>query len=264
MNTPSPKFRALRLVILPICLSTLVISGFSCASQTKLSASARRAIAQRHEGRELALRVSCYYGDLYDENALWLLSPYRFGDVHHIEDLSGNPIHPQNQRGIVPAGTRLLVEKIEFPNAATMAKRMLTTPRYNPWLYLRPAPGQKDIPADKPLILLLPMDLSEEAQVERALGALLGEPAEVRAWLDERRPTVQVAIAHKDFLEGMNIEELVAAAGIPHRWFQESTAQGPARVAWYPSREAWFVEGKLVKVAEARTPEEGVNTGTGP
>ena len=40
--------------------------------------------------------------------------------------------------GIVAAGTRFVIKNIEFPDAQAMTNRMLTTPRYNPWVYLEP------------------------------------------------------------------------------------------------------------------------------
>src|SRR4051812_45589609 len=120
----------------------------ACASQTKLPEPARAAIADRHVHRIVELKRSYYYGDLYDENEKWLLSPYPFSDTYHIVDLDGAPIHPKVQRGIAPAGTKFLVEQVEFPDRWALAKRMLTTPRYNPWVYLRRAPDETRVPAN--------------------------------------------------------------------------------------------------------------------
>ena len=246
----------------PLVLSCLV----ACASQTRLAEPIRAAVAAAHAGRTVELRQSCYYGDLYDENEKWLLSPHPFAETYHIVDLDGEPIHPKGQRGIVPAGTRFSVGRIEFPDHYAVAMRMLTTPRYNPWIYLTPA-GDANLPMDrKAYILLLPMDMDTREQVEAAIDELLAPVGEVRAWLADRRPSIQVAIKHKDVAAGMSEAELVAALGRPHRWFNDSHEKKPARVAWYPSREAWLVGGKVVTIAEARAVRapRGEATTTGP
>ncbi|MEO0811781.1 MAG: hypothetical protein AAFY60_02880 [Myxococcota bacterium] len=80
------------------------VSLFHCAAQTRLAPEIRQSIQRRHVGKVVALKTSCFYGDLYDENERWLLSPYPFQDTYHIVDTDGLPIHPQGQRGIAPAG----------------------------------------------------------------------------------------------------------------------------------------------------------------
>ena len=130
---------------------------------------------------------------------------------------------------------------------------MLTTPRYHPWIYLKPAPDTAAPEDRKYFVLLLPMDLESEAEVEAAIAALLGREGEVKRWLAARRPTVRVAIEHKDIVAGMTGDELVASMGEPQRWFHDTTAAGAAaRVAWYPSKEAWLVGGAVAEVRSGR------------
>src|SRR5687768_9686734 len=102
----------------------------ACAGQTQIPVQAQRAVENRYHGKVMELRQSCYFGDLYEDNRRWLLTPYRAERVHHIVDLDGQPIHPPSQRGIVPAGSRFYVRTIEFPTPLALAGRMLTTPRY--------------------------------------------------------------------------------------------------------------------------------------
>src|SRR6478735_2132162 len=113
--------------------SLSVALAAACASQTKLPEPARAAIADRHVHRLVELKRSYYYGDLYDENEKWLLSPYPFNDTYHIVDLDGAPIHPKMQRGTLPAGTNRPLERAEFPHTFAISKRTLTTTRYNTW-----------------------------------------------------------------------------------------------------------------------------------
>lgn len=244
-------------VVSPLLIVLALATMWRCASQTRIPPEVRAQITSRHEGKVVELRHSAYFGNLYDENEMWLLSPYRFEDTSHIVNLDGAPIHPTGQRGIVPAGTRFVVQKVEFPDVSAMAKRLLTTPRYNPWVYLVPAPaaeGQAAPALDgrKAFIALLPMDLETEAQVEKAMSDAFAPEGAVSSWLASRRPTVRVAIEHKDVVEGMSREELFAAWGVPPRWFIEQTPDGEARVAWYTSQEVWLVGDAVKEIKSAR------------
>lgn len=235
---------------LPFVLCLALASGCATAS---IPAAAQDAVNARHRGQTVELRHSMFYGDLYDENELWLLSPYPFAETYDLVDRDGAPIHPQGQRGIFPAGTAFVLERVEFASPL----RMITSPRYNPWVYLTPAPGTLAPTGRRAFILLLPMDLTSEAAAEKALAELTAPAGEVTRWLAARRPTVRVAIQNKDVLPGMTQEELTAAVGPPLRFFSEPVAAGGrATVAWYPSREIWLEGGVVTETRPARVATE--------
>ncbi|MEO0811780.1 MAG: hypothetical protein AAFY60_02875 [Myxococcota bacterium] len=142
------------------------------------------------------------------------------------------------------------IDRIEFPDMAAMASRMLTTPRYNPWVYLSPVDGPT-LGDRSAFVIVLPMDLETEAGVEQALAERFGNVDDVTSWLSKRAPTVQAAIKHKDANVGMTEDELRAAWGAPMLWFKEND-HGGAKVAWYRSREVWLVDGKVTEVRDAR------------
>lgn len=241
-----------------LCGASVVALAFltlwRCAAQTRIPPQARSQISQRHKGTTVELRESCYYGELYDENELWLLSPYPFADTSHIVDLNGAPIHPTGQKGIIPAGTRFVIERVEFPDTSALAHRMLTTPRYNPWVYLSPAPEETRVSLEgrRGFIALLPVELETEQQVEDALAANFAPEGDVQRWLGSRRPTVRVAIEHKNVIEGMSRDELYAAWGTPPMWFIEQSPKGQARVAWYTSKEVWLIGDTVSEVKDGR------------
>lgn len=232
---------------LPVVALIAFASLFRCASQTRLAPEIRQTIQRRHVGKTVALKASCYFGDLYDENERWLLSPHPFADTYHIVDTDGVPIHPSGERGIVPAGSTFRITRIEFPDMQAMATRMLTTPRYNPWVYLEPIEGAR-LQGRTSFIMVLPMDLETEDGVERALEQRFGRPGDIQAWLETRRPTVKAAIRHKDPVDGMSEAELRAAWGTPMLWFIEQDA----KVAWYRSKEVWLVDGAVTEVRPGR------------
>lgn len=234
-------------------LALLVLA--SCTSFTTLPKETRARLSARYLGRTVELKHSCYYGDLYEENERWMLSPYPFADTTHIVDLDGNPIHPQKQHGLIPAGARFEVRKIEFPDIVALSQRMLTTPRYNPWVYLRAhTDNTPPLPDAHTYVLVLPPDLKTEEAVEQALSVHFGTPGSVRTWLAERRPSVRAAILHKDVVRGMSPQEMVAALGVPHQWFVEKRGTGDERtdVAWYTSQEIWLRNNRVVDVRPGR------------
>jgi len=251
------------------CLVLLFASAFACASQTKLPAEVRTAIDQRHHGHLAELRRSYYYGELYDENEKWLLSAYPFADTYHIVDTKGAPIHPKVQLGILPAGTKVVVDKVEFPDMWAMSKRMLTTPRYNTWVYVRGAPDEPHMPKDaKPMVIVLPLDLDTETSVEEAINKELAPDGEVTKWLASMRPTARAAIENKDVVPGMNLQELSASQGDPPRWFVDRANAGTAQVAWYPKQEVWMINNQVTEVKTARVvvekPEPNPDTAVPP
>jgi hypothetical protein len=196
-----------------------------------------------------------YFGDLYDENEMWLLSPYPFVNTSHIVDHKGTPINPRRQKGIIPAGSSFIVEKIEFPDPLVLPRRMLTTPRFNPWVYLRPAPGSEFsrlYPENKPYILPLPLNMTNAEEVHTSIDTFLDSQRKVQNWLSQRRPTIRVAIHQKEIITGMNQEELIASMGEPYRWLSEEEGNKRTLVAWYPGKEAWLKNGQVIQILNAR------------
>ena len=239
----------IRPVAATLCAAT-AIAG--CASRTALPAEVRSAMENRYTGHVVELRRSCYYGELYDDNDKWLLTPYPFDNVYHIVDFGGQPIHPEGQRGIVPAGTPFIVDQIEFPDAGGLARRMLTTPRYNPWIYLRRVVGSPLPMERRDWILLLPRGMKDKETVERELDRLVAPEGRMIEWLAARRPVVRVAIEHKEIIAGMTTDEMVSAMGRPLLWFNDTADGKPARVAWYDVKEAWLIGDRVTEVRNGR------------
>ena len=97
------------------------------------------------------------------------------------------------------------------------------------------------------------MDLQDRQDVEANIAKVLAPEGDVSRWLKDRRPSVRVAIAHKDLQPGMTRDELVAARGEPHLWIAQQGSYGLEMVAWYPSQEAWIRNGRIVDLKPGRT-----------
>lgn len=235
-------------------LALIAALSQACASYTALDDLARKAVQQRHVGKTVELRHSQYFGDLYDDNERWLLSPLPFVDTYHLIDLHGVPITPKKQRGLLPAGTQVSIIAVQFPTATAVASRMVTTPRYSPWVVVRPIATPTPLGTQaRDLIVVLPDNLPDETTTEAALLSELAPAGEITSWLASVRPTVQVAIAHKDIIPGMNLQELTASQGDAPHWFVDRTSDGrSARVAWYPHHEVWLIGDAVQEIRASR------------
>ena len=141
----------------------------------------------------------------------------------------------------------------EPPDLLALATRMLVSPRYHTWVYLRPLNKLQAIPESREhFVVLLPMDLTGRQDVETHISQFLAPAGMVSNWLENRRPSIRVAIEHKDILTGMSREELIAAMGEPRAWIAEQGQAGLEMVAWYPEREAWLQQDQVIRVENGR------------
>jgi hypothetical protein len=247
-----------RPIVLVISHALLWCALAGCAPNLTRAARVQTAANQRWRGKQVELRQSCFYGDFYDDKRKWFLSPHPFEQVTHVTerlpDLDGTPAHPGPARGIVRAGTRFTVAKVELPDLLAVASRLMTTPRRQAWVYLELTAEDARLPRYRRYwVIVLPADAKDALGVEQALAQALAPVGDVRTWLNERRPTVRVGIEHKDIVKGMSSDELVAAMGAPLRWLDDSQQGRPVRVAWYGTREAWLANATVIDVRPGRS-----------
>lgn len=204
-------------------------------------------------GNTFELRHSHFYGELYDENEFMLLAPYPFRDVFHLVDLEGQPIHPRNQRGVIPAGTRVRFRELRTVNEWSSLNRMLTSPRYHSWLVVELVDTHDLLPSEQePFVLLLSAALEDVSVRKAAIERWLSPVGETTAWLDSLSQRAQKAIAMKSPYPGMHREELIAAMGPPQMWIAEQGPRGQRMVAWYPHTEAWVSDKLVVSLHQQR------------
>ncbi|MES2503266.1 MAG: hypothetical protein V4534_00125 [Myxococcota bacterium] len=147
-----------------IILGLLILNG--CAPQLEQLPKAPKA-----KEETFWLKKSLYGGILYDDYRYRLLSPKPFDELRHLKTLGGDWILPPPSDEVVPFGTRVSIQKIEWPTGANIIKRPILTPRNLPWIYLTVAldRGSVTLNRDKTYILLVP----EEIKTETALRAWL-------------------------------------------------------------------------------------------
>jgi hypothetical protein len=207
---------------------------------------AERQLAQRElTGQRRWFKVAVEVGPLYGDSSKLIVSDQPLSELDLVQTADGKPIEPPRPERVLLPGTPVRVEKVEFPTGWLIAQRVLLTPRYHPWVYLRLAGEQR------PMVLVLPQMLAsaEDVRVElaRTLGTVDPGPA-FQALPDEQRD----AIRRKTPLQGMTSRALEMAWGYPERKVIDRPA-GTEEWSWPGGRRrASLRDGKLVRWEIAR------------
>jgi hypothetical protein len=193
--------------------------ALSCASHVTLPNDVVGAIDETHQGELLYLKQSLYAGQFYDDDRFRLVHSRRFNELTYLQNAEGESIPPPPADEIIPAGTRVRVEKIEWPDGDAIFRRPLYTPRYTPWIFLRVARergSEVTVERSERHILLLPGGISDQESFEAWFQASLS-PTDPNPWLLGLPENQQAAIEQKKPAVGMSYEALTAALGFPDR-----------------------------------------------
>lgn len=198
-------------------LALLALSSLGCPSYTVVPDGERERIDQTHTGELLFLRQSMYVGDFYDDDRYKLIHPRRFEELTYLQTVEGDPIPPPPAEGIIPAGTRVRVERIEWPTGDVVFRRPLYTPRYTTWIVLRVARDrgpEVTIERDERHILLIPGGIDDADTFDLWFDASL-TTEDPNPWLLSLPEEQQNAIALKRPVVGMSYDALTTAIGFP-------------------------------------------------
>ncbi|MDP2340392.1 MAG: hypothetical protein Q8O67_05505 [Deltaproteobacteria bacterium] len=235
--------RRLRLLLLSLSLVVALVG--SCASYTVVPEAARAAIDEEHAGELLYLKQSMYAGRFYDDDRFRLLHPRRFEELTYLLTAEGDPIAPPPAEEIIPAGTRVRVEKIEWPDGDAVFRRPLYTPRYTTWVFLRVARergSETTIERSERHILLLPAGIGDQEtfnqwftaslSTEDNNPALLALPEAQQHGVEQKKPTA-----------GMSYDTLTSALGFPDRLAREERDGHTVEVAVYGATSVVLKDG---------------------
>lgn len=194
-----------------VALLGMILFSGCAASYTQLAPEERYELERTLVGNpNQALKLSYYVTPFFGDGSKRFLTAIPPEDVRLIEGLSGKPISPGAVEGIVPAGTRARITRIEFPTAFAVSQRVLYTPRTLPWLFLE----VEGLPRDKPLILVLRPGLRTRAQVIQEVERYVTSQ-DLAARLSEWPEFVRSAVRSKQPVEGMPSDALEMAWGYP-------------------------------------------------
>jgi len=165
------------------------------------------------------LKQSLYFGQFYDDNRYFLVNPSPFDEVMYLKMPDGQNVLPPDTKSIIPVGTKVTVQAIEWPDLHNYLNRPIFTPRSMPWMKLRFAldRGQVSLLRPQTFIYLLPINADNADQFETWFHSIFSE-TDTNAWFLGLTPEVQKAVLEKRVVKGMPREALVAALGEPHSW----------------------------------------------
>ena len=237
----------------PVLVAAVALSAAACRSHTQIPESDRATLERDLTGRESErfLRLSYFVTPFFGDASKLLLSHVPPEELRLLEHPDGTPVNPGPQQGIVPAGSRVRITKVEFPTAWVVTERIPYTPRTQPWVYLEIEGQQRD----RPYVLVLRQGIETNEQFLSELERYLvkADPtAKLAAWPAE----VQEAVRTKRAVNGMPQEALEMAWGYPEVVRRERE-DGTVRETWtYPGRTrvAYLVDGALERTEVAKGP----------
>src|SRR3989338_7748884 len=121
---------------------------------------------KKPHGKAYWAKQSFYGGIFFDDDRYGFLSPIAFEKLTCLKSISGDYIIPPPAHEVISFGTRVNIQKIEWPTAQNRMKRPLLTPRLMPWIYLTVAldRGSVRLDREKTYVMLVPERIrSEEA-----------------------------------------------------------------------------------------------------
>ena len=214
-----------------------------CLPRATVPDAERQRISRELDGQQRWLAVSLHAGPLYGDGSKLLVSPHPFRELELLQDVDGRVIEPPPAERVIPAGTPVRISRVELPTGWIIARRVVMTPRYHPWVFLE-APGES-----QPLVLVLRQDAATYDDVRAELDAVLTgtDPAPViRALSAEQR----AAMERKSVLEGMSPRAVEMAWGPPWKRILDVPARREEWVWPGEHRRVWFEDGRLVRWSE--------------
>lgn len=235
-----------------LLLAPMVLAlSASCASYTSLAPEEMSRIDREltREQQVWYLKQSFYVTPFFGDGTRRLLTAVPPEEVRLLNDTTGQPIPPGPVEKILPAGTPVRIQDVEFPTALVVTGRLLYTPRTQPWVSLT----AENEPADSPLTLVLRPQIKSEAEFLAELEQALS-PTPMKDRLEAFSQPVQGAIREKRALVEMPAEALEMAWGSPERiqvTYPKAGEGGTREEVWtWPGgrRRAELVDGRVTRL----------------
>lgn len=220
----------------------LLLALTSCLQRSTVPDPERQRIAQELEGSTRWLDVALNVGPFFGDASKLLASDQPFAELELMETPRGELIAPPAPERVLPPGTSARIDRVEFPSGWVAARRVVTTPRDRPWVYLS-VPGEA-----RPVVLVLPPELTTFEGVRLELDRWFA-PVDPTPVLRSFPEAHQRAIALKRLTEDMSPRAVQMAWGHPERKVVDRPS-GTEEWAWPgDKRRAWFKDEKLLRWA---------------
>ncbi len=227
-----------------LCCTALLVAA-ACVPRVSVPEGERQRAARELDGQRRFARVALFVGQFYGDSSRLLVSDQPLDELDLLETTDGKVISPPPADRVILPGTPLTIRAVEFPTGMLIAKRIVMTPRYHPWVYLT-LEGEP-----RPLVFVLPQTLTSAEAVRVAVERVLAT-TDVGAEFQGLPAVQRTAIARKDLVEGMAPSAVEMAWGYP----EKELIDRPARTEeWtWPGgrRKGFFRDGKLVRWLQPR------------
>lgn len=212
----------------------------SCAPPSMIPSAGRETVVRSLSRQARYLRVAVYVGPFFGDGSRVLLSDRPISELSLLESPGGQPILPPAPTRILPPGTPVFVDSVQFPTGTIVWSRPVTTPRYNPWL-LASVEGER-----RPAVLVLSSESQSADDVVAEVGRVLtaDDPTPIFAALPE---PVRDAIREKALVEGMTRQAVAMAWGYPDRIVMDRPTQAEEWFWTGGDRRAAFQDDRLVR-----------------
>jgi len=183
-----------------------------CASHTLLSLKTQQTIQSKYQKQVFYLKHSFFVGPFFAYDDRFYISERAFDERVLIESLGGDPILAREPTGILPLGTQVTVQSIEFPTSSAMAERKLKSPRHFTWVTLHSSDGDPG----KPYVLVLTREFKKTSDFKEVLEKFLATRNPSKDFAN-RSPEVIEAMNHKSVVKGMRADALLKSRGYPDK-----------------------------------------------
>jgi hypothetical protein len=221
-------------------LAALALAAAGCAPLTVVPDVERERTHAALDGQARWLRVALSVSPLFGDRGKLLLLDAPAAEVDLLRGADDSILPPPAAERILPPGTPVRIERVEFPTGLVIAARAVMSPRYHPWVYLKLAGEERP-----GVIVLSHASVGADALVEELARMLTSDdPSRVLASLP---PEQRQAIGRRELVEGMGARAVEMAWGVPEKIRIDRPA-ATAEWAW-PSgkRRAWFQDEKLLR-----------------
>ncbi len=222
----------------PLLVAAALLPLAACAPRATLPDAERERVSRELEGQQRYTRVALNAGPLWGDTGKVFLTDRPAREIDLVETATGEPIPPPAFQRVLPPGTPVRLQRVEFPTGWLIAERVVMTPRYHPWAYL-------SVGGDaRPYVIVLSQTAATfddvRAELERSLSSDDVGPAFAALPQDQRD-----AVLRKEPLEGMSTRAVEMAWGLPERKRIDRPA-GTEEWSWdLGKRRAFFRDDRL-------------------
>lgn len=211
-----------------------------CAPRAVIPDPERERVQRELAGEQRWLRAAAYAAPFWGDRTKLLLSDQPLSELELVLSTGGDPIPPPPPERILAPGTAVRLAEVEFPTGWVIARRVIMSPRYHPWVLLE-VPGET-----RPHVVVLSQTAVTFEDVRAELDRILtkDDPSSLLAALPDGQ---RAAVLKKELAEGMGPRAVEMAWGLPERKKVDRPA-GDEEWAWPGGRRrAFFQDERLVR-----------------